>query len=630
MPKRLSVFSLMVLSVASVHAAPEKGTVDVGVQPMHPASALLLGQNLETALDTVPGMLTDRLDNPKFLGPPDSVTGIAPGWRHNSDNMNEVRCELTPGAGMSGNAAQLIQNFNAKYAFGILQNNRQVRAGEKLEVELWARAWNTPATLKVGLLPLPSSLPPYSEATLEIKTSYYERYTAVLTCPADDNKAAFYCTLQGLGAVWVDQIHLRPVGEGNVSPDVVKRFAELRIPVLRFPGGVATTVYHWRLGTGPLELRPTLPDPAFKNRMFYDFGTDEFLQLCLDQKIVPHITVNIGFGTPQEAADWARYCADWYRKHNAEPPPAYFQIGNHPYLGAELAHMTPEMYVQALKAYVPGVREAYPGARILAVCDPYDGNWQNTLLDQGAGLFDVIALQAYASQPPEMGGAADAKAVDPKGGEVRMAALSEGAEGLGAVIHKTAEAARKRGLPAKVSFVEWNLWGHASHRDGKNFYEPYDVQHALFVSIMLHQFMRLAPEMEAGYFYHLLNPMGMYIHRGPEVSESCMVDVFKLYRPALPGDILPVTVTGPTLGGRPAVDAVAVRNAEGTWIYCVNLHPSAAAEMELTGLKPNGSEVVTMSGAAPDGQFTRAVKTLTGGPLSLPPLSLVRVHVKAP
>jgi hypothetical protein len=66
---------------------------------------MLLGQNLEDALDAIPGMLSDRLDNPKFLGPADAITGIPPDWRHNSDDMNEVRCELTPGAGMSGPAA---------------------------------------------------------------------------------------------------------------------------------------------------------------------------------------------------------------------------------------------------------------------------------------------------------------------------------------------------------------------------------------------------------------------------------------------------------------------------------------------------------------------------------------------
>ncbi len=623
-----SVVLMVVLTFAAM-AAPERATIAVAGPASHPVSALLLGQNLETALDTVPGMLSDRLDNPKFLGPPDPITGIAPGWRHNSDNMNEVRCELTPGAGMSGNAAQLIQNLSAKYAFGILQNKRQVRAGERLEVELWARAWNTPATLKVGLLPLPSRMPPYDEATIDVKSSYYERYTAVLTSPADDDEAAFYCTVQGQGAVWVDQIHLRPEGEGKLCKEVIRQFGELQVPVLRFPGGVATTVYRWRMGTGPVEERPTLPDPAFKNRMYYDFGTDEYLQLCLDQGIIPHITVNIGFGTPREAAEWARYCVEWFVKRNVHPPQAYFQIGNHPYLGAELAHMTAEMYVDVLKAFVPGIREAYAGARILAVCNPYDDHWRNVLLEQGAGLFDVIALQAYASQPPEMGGA-EAATDASQGVEVRMAALSEAVQSLGNVIHTTVAEARKKGLQAKVSFVEWNLWGHASHRDGHNFYEPYDVQHALFVSSMLHQFVRIAPDMEAAYFYHLLNPMGMFIHRGPDVVKTCIVDIFKLYRPAFPGDALSTTVSSPLLGVRPTVDAIVLRNAQGTWLFCVNMHPAMSLQVDISGINLADAEVVTLAGQAPDAQPIRDDKKGISGPLFLPPLSVTRVHAGTP
>ena len=43
------------------------------------APATLLGQNLEITGDTAPGLLADRLTNPKFLGPANPLTGIAPG-----------------------------------------------------------------------------------------------------------------------------------------------------------------------------------------------------------------------------------------------------------------------------------------------------------------------------------------------------------------------------------------------------------------------------------------------------------------------------------------------------------------------------------------------------------------------
>lgn len=628
----------LVLGLTAFAAAAEEAeevtsaSAVIAVTPTsaHSASELLLGHNLEAGLDTVPGMLSDRLDNPKFLGPPHPVTGIAPGWRHNSDNMSEVRCELTPGAGMSGDTAQLIQNFSDKYAYGILQNKRQVRAGETLEVELWARAWNKPVTLKVGLLPLAARQPAYAEATIEVRAAHYVRYTATLTCPADDDEAAFYCAVQGQGAVWVDQIHLRPADEPLLCRELIDGIAELKIPVLRFPGGVVSTAYRWKHGTGRVEQRPVFHDPVCKTYMYYDFGTDEFLRLCKDQGTVPHITVNVGFGTPQEAADWARYCAVSYRKEGLEPPAAYFQIGNHPYLSAELAHMTPEMYVETLKAYVPAIREAYPGARIVAVSNPYDPVWRDTVLDGCAGLdlFDAVALQAYASQPPDMGGLEDTSALS-QAREVRMAALSDAVAALGKTIGDTADACRQRELPARISFVEWNLWGHASHRDGHNFHEPYDMQHALFAGSMIHEFVRRAPDMESANFYHLVNPMGIFQHKSPEVVATCMVDLFKLYRPGLPGEMYPVEVSAPALGSRSAVDAVALRNGQGTWIYCVNFHPRTAVDATVRGLDLEGASVVTLAAPAPDAQPQRTGRRADGAAVALPPLSVTRIHIPA-
>ena len=378
--------------------------IECGLKPVHRASEMLLGQNLEACLDTIPGMLSERLDNAKFLGPADPITGIAPGWRPNSDAMNLMRCEMTPGAGMTGHTAQLVQNFDPNFTLGILQNNLKLRAGEKFDVEIWVRAWNSPVTLKLGLLPLASRLPPYSEAGINVDTSYYKCYRVTLAAPATDNEAAFYCAIQGKGIVWIDQIHMRPAGEGPLCKDLVERMATMRVPVLRFPGGVVSTAYRWRYGTGPVPLRPVMPDPSCKKTLYYDFGTDEYLALCQQQGILPQITVNLGFGTPEEAGEWAAYCADWYKKKGLALPPIYFQIGNHPYLAAELAHMTPEMYVRALREYVPIVRQNYPGARIIAVSPLERDAWRSTLLDQAGQMVDLIALQGYAGQPTQMAG----------------------------------------------------------------------------------------------------------------------------------------------------------------------------------------------------------------------------------
>src|SRR3990172_8706844 len=89
---------------------------------------------------------------------------------------------------------------------------------------------------------------------------------------------------------------------------------------------------------------------------------------------------------------------------------------------------------------------------------------------------------------------------------------------LGGVI----EDLRQFGMEKKAAITEGGLWLYAEHHDGKGFYEPFDVQHGLFVASMLHGFTRLLPGLELSNFYHLLNPMGLFVSKGRRIEESLM------------------------------------------------------------------------------------------------------------
>ena len=140
----------------------------------------------------------------------------------------------------------------------------------------------------------------------------------------------------------------------------------LRPPVIRFPGGCLSTNYHWQLGTGPVHLRPAVYDPVFKlNGAIYDFGIEEYLALCRQLDIRPHITVNVGSGPPDEAWECAAYCADVLRRDDGSLPAMYFQIGNENYGTWETSYMTGPMYVEVLRDFVPKLHEVgFDGALI--------------------------------------------------------------------------------------------------------------------------------------------------------------------------------------------------------------------------------------------------------------------------
>jgi alpha-N-arabinofuranosidase len=588
--------------------------------PAHSIADTLLGQNLEAYTFAMSAMMADRLANPKFAGPADPQTGIAVGWRPTDGTMGDLRCQLTPGMSLSGNESQLIQRYGVLDE-GILQTGRSVRRGETLEVELWAKVRHRPVTVQFEIGPLPIRQPPYDSAKVTVDAAYWKRYAVRLNIPRDDNEAVFKCLLLEEGTLCIDQVHLRPAGEPDLRRDLIERIGTLRIPALRFPGGCISTNYHWRHGLGPAHLRPVLPDPVFKMSTCYEFGTEEYLELCLSQGIRPHITVNVGSGTPDEAADWAAYCADWYRQRGERPPPAYFQIGNEHYGVHESAHMTGEMYVAALKEFVPPIRNAYPGCRIIALGQIRSAGlrpewrtpWLVPVLEQAAEHFDILSLNRYKGQWNETPMDLQVNAVE---------SVPKMENDLRELIGEL----RSRGLKQKVALTEWNYWLYASHWDSLEFCEPGDAQHGFFVAGMLNMFARLGADLEVGSYYHLVQGMAIFVRRGADVMETCIADVFRMYRPAFPGTFLPLDVASPKLGGtEAALDALALKTRAATWLFLANRSPTESMQVALDGFPPRASEVSMLCAASPREPLRRAEPGSVGKTIKMPPLSLCRV-----
>ncbi|MDD5706910.1 MAG: hypothetical protein PHR35_13380 [Kiritimatiellae bacterium] len=599
-------------------------TISVGDEPLHAAPATLIGQQVEACYGAIEGMLSDRLDNPKFAPPADPRTGVAHGWLPTTTNMPGIRYELTAGAFLSGSESQMCHLYwPVEGQMGLQQNLRQIRAGEVLELELWAKAMSAPVNIRVGLKPVSATAPAYAAADVCVDAAYWKPYRVVLEVPQDDDAAVFFIWLRGDGRVWFDQAHLRPVGEGHVASAFLRHSETLRIPVMRFPGGTVTNGYHWRLGTGPAHLRPTMPDPQFKATINYDFGTDEYLAMCHTQGIVPHLTLNMGTGTPEEAGEWAAYCTQWFEARGVRPPLAYFEIGNEQSDHHELGHMTPEMYVAAVREFVPAVRRAYPAARVLVKADEHyvflrpdqQRPWRERILDEVADLADLFVVHCYRGKR----GATD---------EECQENVVEGVRGVRTYLETLIADLRAAGLKQKVALTEWNCWLHAGHSDGRGFDEPYDVQHGLFVAGVLHVLASLGADVELAEFYNLINPMGVFQHRGAEFAETCLADIFRLYRPAFPGQVLPVTNASPALAGNdPAVDALAMRTGKLSWLFLANRSASRNASIRITPPPCTKlAETVMLAGESSTGQFCQKTPVFSEDELRLPPLSLSRLR----
>ena len=105
--------------------------------------------------------------------------------------------------------------------------------------------------------------------------------------------------------IWVGPDSSIPNTRG-IRNDVVAALKALKVPNVRWPGGCFADEYHWRNGIGPqrtVTLNPNWGGVIEPNT----FGTHEFMDFLDQIGADAYISVNVGSGTPHEAADWLEY-----------------------------------------------------------------------------------------------------------------------------------------------------------------------------------------------------------------------------------------------------------------------------------------------------------------------------------
>ena len=90
--------------------------------------------------------------------------------------------------------------------------------------------------------------------------------------------------------------------------DVINLVKELKVPVIRYPGGNFVSGYNWEDGVGPLEDRPAQLDLAWKALEPNHIGTNEFVDWCRIVDSDPGIAVNLGTRGPEAAKNLVEYC----------------------------------------------------------------------------------------------------------------------------------------------------------------------------------------------------------------------------------------------------------------------------------------------------------------------------------
>ncbi|MBQ9946877.1 MAG: alpha-N-arabinofuranosidase [Oscillospiraceae bacterium] len=183
------------------------------------------------------------------------------------------------------------------------------------------------------------------------------------------------------------------VGENSDIPniegfrkDVIEAFRQIKLPVLRWPGGCFADAYHWKDGIGDKETRKKMINIHWGGVVEDNsFGTHEFLRFCELVGCEPYIAGNVGSGTVEEMAEWIEYMtfdgispmAELRKKNGREQPwkLKYFGIGNENW-GCG-GNMTPEYYCDTYRRYQSYCRDFSGNNLYKIACGPnaYDYNW---------------------------------------------------------------------------------------------------------------------------------------------------------------------------------------------------------------------------------------------------------------
>lgn len=160
------------------------------------------------------------------------------------------------------------------------------------------------------------------------------------------------------------------------DPEVIQLMKEAHLPMLRFPGGNFVSGYDWRDGIGPIDQRPVLPNPAWPIMEWNHVGTDEWMTFCRLTGAEPMICINAGDGTPEEAADWVRYCNDQantpmgkLRAENGHEAPydvKIWEVGNELCGPWQIGYTDGEGYAKRYENFSKAMLKADPDIKLIA------------------------------------------------------------------------------------------------------------------------------------------------------------------------------------------------------------------------------------------------------------------------
>ena len=421
--------------------------------------------------------------------------------------------------------------------------------------------------------------------------------------------------------IWVGPNSRIPNTRG-IRNDVVAALKAIRVPNVRWPGGCFADEYHWRKGIGParvVTLNPNWGGVIEPNT----FGTHEFMDFLDQIGAEAFLSVNVGSGSPQEAAEWLEYLTTLQpttlskeRAANGHPAPykiAYLGIGNESWDCG--GNMTPDYYVSQLKIYSRFVRSFNPAQsannQMLKIAVGPGGNeprfiewtdavmkaWKNRQWSwdlQGLSLHNYTVIHW------------DKKFASVGFGESEYSRILKATLEMENLISSYSAIMDKYDPEKRIALIvdEWGAWYAPLPGSNPGFLvQQNSVRDAILAALNLNIFARHGDRVRMANIAQMINVLQSMIMTDKEkMVLTPTYYVYKMYVPFQDAMFVPVAFNAGTYTHGditlPRVDAIAAKDAKGKlWLEITNLDPNKPIEIEvsLAGLNAKSAAGETLT-----------------------------------
>lgn len=314
--------------------------------------------------------------------------------------------------------------------------------------------------------------------------------------------------------------HLTADNEG-FRKDVIDLVKELKVPIVRYPGGNFVSNYFWEDGVGPKENRKARLDLAWRTMEPNIIGLNEFVSWSKKAETEVMMAVNLGTRGITDACNILEYCnvdansyySNMRKEHGFDKPHdiKIWCLGNEMDGPWQVGAKTPKEYgriaeetAKAMKLIDPSIKLVSCGSSGIGM--PTFPEWEAITLEHTYDYVDYVSMHQYYGNK--------------ENDTADFLAMSMDMEQFIKSVISTCDyvKAKKRSKKElKISFDEWNVWFHSSEADN-DFMEKkpwnlapallediYNFEDALLVGLMLITLIKHADRVKMACLAQLVN-----------------------------------------------------------------------------------------------------------------------------